>query len=164
MKIIVEGGQILSTVWWVNHPSMKEMYEKEIYKPFKATTHPMILWAREKRDNYMYTCDLCLELCKEFERRYGHLHKTKKVLLWLKNNVPYSFDRNSFEDTKKIVTRQPLFNSNYETTPVPLCMPEDCFGQNLIESNRNYYIHKKMERPEQFKHRKTPPPEWLCLY
>jgi len=69
-----------------------------------------------------------LEICKEFEIRYGKQHATRKVLLWVRDNlyllvgkIPY----NGF-------------------TPPPQCMPDEYKKDDTIEAYREFYILDKL--------------------
>ena len=50
--------------------------------------HPCTLWIRRTLANYMWGCKLGLELCREFEFRFGHTHTCLAHLLWLLANPP----------------------------------------------------------------------------
>lgn len=63
---------------------------------------------------------MALALCHEYTSRYGKIHKTQKLLLWLKNNIP-----------KKIKVSK--------RTKFVLCMPEKFHSSNMIESYREFY-------------------------
>ncbi len=44
------------------------------------------IWVRESLSNYLYLCDLGLELCKEYTYRYGKRHKSQDVIEWCVTN------------------------------------------------------------------------------
>ncbi|MFN9952871.1 MAG: hypothetical protein ACK55I_07210, partial [bacterium] len=58
--------------------------------PYRLThkNHPCSIWARESLSNYLYLCELTLELCREYTYRYGKTHKTQQVLEWCIINKP----------------------------------------------------------------------------
>lgn len=115
VKMILEQVQILCSVHWVNdNPA-----------PYRLThkNHPCSIWARESLSNYLYLCELTLELCKEYTYRYGKIHKTQQVLNWCIENKPNIQDIGF-------------------TTPA-LAMPDQYKTSCPVESYRNYYINEK---------------------
>jgi hypothetical protein len=58
--------------------------------PYKKThfNHPSNKWARESLSNYVWLCDLGMELCKEYTHRYGKRHKTQEHIEWCMLNLP----------------------------------------------------------------------------
>jgi hypothetical protein len=116
VKMILESAQMLSTAHWVNGGSA----------PYRKThvNHPSTKWARENLCNYNYLCDLGLELCNQFELRYKKVHKTKEVLLWLKNNKPNIPEGDFYPPT-------PAMDNQYKKT-------------TSLESYRNYYKYGKV--------------------
>jgi hypothetical protein len=95
--------------------------------PYKLShkNHPCAIWARECVENYIWLCDLGLELCSEYTHRYGKRHKSQDVIEWCLLNVPD-------------------LRINGDTTEFALAMPDDCKVNSVVESYRLYYItHKK---------------------
>jgi hypothetical protein len=94
--------------------------------PYKLShkNHPCAIWTRESLSNYLYLCDLGLELCKEYTYRYGKRHKSQDVIEWCLINKPSIHDVDF-------------------TTP-PLAMGDEFKIENdVIESYRNYYREGK---------------------
>jgi hypothetical protein len=116
-KMQIESAQMCSTAHWVNGSTA----------PYKQshTNHPSAKWVRESSPQYLWLVEHGLEICNEFERRYGKKHATKQVLLWLKNNPP-SIPNNGFKEP-------------------PLCMPEIYKTNNTIESYKKFYIEDKIK-------------------
>jgi hypothetical protein len=115
VKMILEHAQILCSVHWMNdNPA-----------PYRLThkNHPCSIWARESLSNYLYLCELTLELCREYTYRYGKSHKTQQVLNWCVDNKP------NIQDIGL-------------TTPA-LAMPDQYKTSCPVESYRNYYINEK---------------------
>ena len=88
VKMILESAQILYAVWHLIGESMD--WEPDTLKPYKLThaKHPVILWAKHSKGNYYYLCNLGMELCKEYTRRYKRTHKSEEHIEWLTNNIP----------------------------------------------------------------------------
>ena len=131
VKMILETSQLLCGTHWI----------MESEAPYKLShkNHPCAIWTRESLSNYLYLCDLGLELCKEYTYRYGKRHKSQDVIEWCLTNKPNIRDINF-------------------TSP-PLAMGDEFkIGNNVIESYRNYYreakksfcVWKNREIPEWF--------------
>ena len=80
VKMILETAQLLSTTHWMSGSE----------GPYRQThkNHPSAVWARSNKSNYIWLCELGMELCKEYTHRYGKTHKTQQHLEWLSNNIP----------------------------------------------------------------------------
>jgi len=116
VKMILETAQLLCGVHWVTGNEA----------PYKLShkNHPCSIWTRSSLENYLWLCELGLELCIEYEYRYGKKHKTYDVILWCILNKPNI--------------------SDIEFTSPPLAMPDHCkIGNNPIKSYRNYYMIEK---------------------
>jgi len=121
VKMILETAQLLCGVHHMtdqmttnNRPSTDQVPYKLSHK-----NHPCAIWSRESLSNYLYLCDLGLELCKEYTYRYGKKHKSQDVIEWCLINKPNIIDKNF-------------------TTP-PKAMPDEYKVNDVIESYRNYY-------------------------
>jgi len=120
IKMILETTQLLCSAWHIVDPN------HEIYTPcYKLThaNHPSSVWTRESQANYVWLCELGLELCKEYTYRYGRIHKCEEYLRDLSSNIP------------------PI--ENVECTPPRLAMPTEYKGDDVVESYRQYYFFEK---------------------
>jgi len=120
IKMILETSQILCGVHWVT--------ESKCEIPYKLShkNHPCSIWARECYENYVWLCDLGMELCKEYTFRYGKRHKSQDVIEWClvnRPNIPIKGD----------------------ITPFALAMPDECKVGDVVESYRKYYMTSKRE-------------------
>lgn len=115
IKQILETSQLLCSVHW--------MLNQEA--PYKLThkNHPCSIWARTSLSNYLWLCELGLELCDEYKFRYGKTHKCKSILEWCLINKPNLID--------------------IGFTEPPKAMPEEYKVNSVIESYRNYYVGAK---------------------
>lgn len=106
--------------------------------------HPSTKWARESRNNFLWSLNLGLELCREYTLRYNKVHKSETILMWVLN--------------KHFADRFP----DIGLTPFALAMPEELHNiqhvQNLlrlvgvkscgvpeVDAYRAYYIFYKTE-------------------
>jgi hypothetical protein len=131
IKLILESAQLLCGVHWVLGGEA----------PYKLShkNHPCSIWARECIENYVWLCDLGLELSKEYTYRYGKRHKSQDVIEWCLIN-------------------QPNLKENGDMTKFALAMPDEYKVMDVVESYRNYYMGSKKDLCE-WKNRPTP--EWF---
>jgi len=130
VKMIVEQVQLLSTAHWMTGGEA----------PYKKThvNHPSNKWARESLSNYVWLCDLGMELCKEYTHRYGKRHKTQEHIEWCMLNLPNIEDKG--------------------LTEIPQAMPDECKRENPIDGYRNYY---NVEKAYMCKWKNREIPEWF---
>jgi hypothetical protein len=93
--------------------------------PYKLShkNHPCAIWARESLSNYLYLCELGLELCNEYTYRYGKRHKSLEVIMWCITNRPNIPDIGFTEPAR--------------------AMPDEYKVKSVVQSYRNYYIGAK---------------------
>jgi len=136
VKMILETAQLLCGVHYMTPQVTQQVPYKLSHK-----NHPCAIWTRQSLSNYLYLCDLGLELCKEYTYRYGKRHKSQDVIEWCLTNKP---------DIKDLGF----------TTP-PKAMPDEYKVESVIESYRNYYIGAKKDFCV-WKNRDVP--EWFSTY
>ena len=115
VKMILESAQLLCTAHWVS--GSKAPY-KMVHK-----NHPCSKWVRESLSNYLYLCELGLELCKEYNHRYNNQHKSKYIIEWCVTNKINICDKGF--------------------TAPPMAMPDQYKTDSVVESYRKYYIGDK---------------------
>ena len=117
VKMILETAQLLCGV---HHMTNQPNIDKVPYK-LSHRNHPCSVWARECVENYLWLCDLGLELCKEYTYRYGKRHKSEEIIEWCLLHVPNIKENGTITDFR-------------------LAMPEECkIGNDAILSYRKYY-------------------------
>jgi hypothetical protein len=116
VKMILETAQLLCGVHW--------MLGNEAQYKLSHKNHPCAIWARECVENYIWLCDLGIELCKEYTYRYGKRHKSQDVIEWCLINVPN-------------------LKVNGDITPFALAMDDQYKTDTSVDSYRNYYIGAK---------------------
>ena len=131
-KMCVEYAQLLCG----SHHVTESQYEI----PYKLShkNHPCSIWVRECIENYIWLCDLGLELCEEYTYRYGKRHKSQDIIEWCLMNTPN-------------------VPTNGDVTPFALAMPDECKVGTAIDSYRAYYMVEKRNLAS-WKNRQTP--EW----
>ena len=129
VKMILETAQLLCGVHWVSGGN----------SPYKLShkNHPCAIWARESLTNYLYLCELGLELSREYTYRYGKKHKSQEIIEWCIDNKPNIVDKGFTEPAK--------------------AMPDEYKVKSVVESYRNYYLGAKSGFAS-WKNRETP--EW----
>ena len=115
VKMILETAQLLSTTHWMSGSE----------GPYRQThkNHPSAVWTRSNKSNYVWLCELGMELCKEYTHRYGKIHKTQQHLEWLSINIPNIPDGKFTQPT--------------------LAMPEQYKSDVHVEAYRLYYVKDK---------------------
>lgn len=129
VKMIIESAQILCTVGRQNG----------FDTPYRSThvKHPCTIWAGDSKSNWDWLIEHSLEMCAEYTRRYGKVHRTLSVIEWCKDNpIGPKFDKG--------------------LTPFPLAMPAAFKTHDAVESYRNYYLGAKAK----FAKWKTGAPSW----
>ena len=117
VKMILESAQLLCGVHWTIGGQA----------PYKLShkNHPCSIWTRECIENYVWLCNMTMELCKEYTYRYGKRHKSEDVLNWCIDN-------------------KPNLPSKGDITPFALAMPDECkVANSAVLSYRNYYMTEK---------------------
>jgi hypothetical protein len=134
-KMQIESAQMCCTAHW---ETGNEAPYKRAHK-----NHPSTIWTRQSIQHYDWLVQHGLEICNEFELRYGKEHATKKILVWLQQNKP-SIPDNGF-------------------TPPPQCMPEEFRKENTIEAYKNFYINDKIAiKGLDWKKIPDKKPLWVC--
>ena len=120
VKMILETAQLLCGA----HHTTDSQYGDIPYK-LSHKNHPCSIWVRESLSNYLYLCDLGLELCKEYTYRYGKRHKSQDVIEWCITNKLNIVDKGFTEP--------------------PKAMPDEYKVVDVVESYRNYYRGAKSD-------------------
>ena len=119
VKMILETAQLLCGVHHMTHQVTHQVPYKLSHK-----NHPCSIWARESLTNYLWLCELGLELSKEYTYRYGKRHKSQDVIEWCLTNKPQISDKGFTEPAK--------------------AMPDKYKVKSVVESYRNYYNGEKV--------------------
>ena len=118
-KMCVEYAQLLCSAHHVTNSDLDIPYK------LSHKNHPCSIWVRNSLSNYLYLCELGLELCKEYTYRYGKRHKSHDVIEWCVTNLVNICDKG--------------------VTEPPKAMPDEYKTKDVIQSYRNYYIGAKKE-------------------
>jgi hypothetical protein len=145
-KILLEAVQMLCTAKRVLEP---DSGDDKLYR-MAHKNHPVSIWCRKSRANFIWVLDLVDELHKEWKYRYGHpedkVHKSYLVALYLRQNIPSS----------------ELFEGE-GLTEFALAMPEQYkLVDDPILSYRNYYMSEEKQRIATWK-KKREKPAWYVL-
>lgn len=119
VKMILETAQLLCGV---HH--MTDQFNNKIPYKLSHKNHPCSIWVRESITNYLWLCELGLELCKEYTYRYGRRHKSQDVIEWCVTNKANICDKGFTEP--------------------PKAMPDKYKVDSVVESYRNYYKGEKV--------------------
>ncbi len=127
VKMILETAQLLCGVHWAIGGEA----------PYKLShkNHPCSIWVRSSLENYLWLCELGLELCEEYSYRYSKKHKSQQIIEWCVVNKPQIPD---------VPFKEP-----------PRAMPNVFKVEDVTQSYRNYYIGAKKDFCK-WKNRQTP--------
>jgi hypothetical protein len=122
VKMILETAQLLCGV---HHVTAHDTAHDTAHVPYKLShkNHPCSIWSRKSLSNYLYLCELGLELCNEYTYRYGKRHKSQDVIEWCLVNKPNIPDIGFTEPAK--------------------AMPDEFKVKSVVQSYRNYYMGAK---------------------
>lgn len=140
-KILLEAVQMLCSAKRVLDPEDK--INDKLYK-LAHKNHPVTIWCRTSKENFIWTLDLVDELHKEWRYRYGHpetkVHKSYTVALLLRENMPTLFPEEGL-------------------TRFALAMPDEYKCHDPIESYRKYYMSPEKQKIASWKKNRSRP-EW----
>jgi hypothetical protein len=131
VKMPLETAQLLSTALFLTDSTKWDELHKQglAYKPTHAN-HPCAIWARECINNYLWLAALGLQLCAEYNYRFGEAkvraHKCEAVL-------------------RALATAAPDLPRQRCVTPFALAMPEEYRAAgDPVSSYRRYYNGEKL--------------------
>ena len=142
-KILLEAVQMLCSAKRILDP--QDEANDKLYK-LAHKNHPVTIWCRKSKENFIWTLDLIEELHNEWRYRYGHseskFHKSYLIALYLRKNIP-SDDK--FEE-KGI-------------TEFAIVMPDKYKCEDPVISYRNYYMSEEKQKIATWK-KKREKPQW----
>jgi hypothetical protein len=140
-KILLEAVQMLCSAKRLLSPD--DAVNDQLYK-LAHKNHPVTIWCRTSRDNYVWTLDLVEELHNEWRFRYGHpetkFHKSYLIAQILRDNIPMTFPEIGL-------------------TRFALAMPDVYKTDDPVESYRNYYMSEEKQKIASWKKKRTKP-DW----
>jgi hypothetical protein len=146
-KILLEAVQMLCSAKRILDPDDDKTNER-IYK-LAHKNHPVTIWCRKSKANFIWTLDLVEELHNEWRFRYGHpdtkFHKSYLMSLILRENIP-SDDK--FEEVG--------------LTQFALAMPVEYKTEDPVESYRNYYMSQEKQKIATWNKRREKP-DWYII-
>jgi hypothetical protein len=137
IKILLEITQMLYTAWHLsNATDWRPPRTKSGKRGYKKAhpNHPMCMWVRHSRKNYMFAVKLGMALAVEYNARFHKCHACTKHILWMYSNVP------------------PLFHYRRSMTAyygkhgIPQCMPKEHHQEDPVLAYRSYYTTKTFAR------------------
>ena len=140
-KILLEAVQMLCSAKRILDPD--DEINDQIYK-LAHKNHPVTIWCRTSRENFIWVLDLVEELHIEWRFRYGHpetkFHKSYIVSLILRENIP----------------REEIFEKE-GLTPFALAMPVQYKSDDPVLSYRNYYMSEEKQKIASWKKNREKP-------
>jgi hypothetical protein len=152
--MVVETGQILSTVARSNPGRLLRVDLQALYKPTHKN-HPCVLWAGSSYSNFIWLREHFFGLADEYTYRYGKVHATCEKLCWPFMQTYFNFTYiGTSENAAKFLQERPPQPFVTAMKQYPQCIvPGD-----PIQSYRNYYITAKKDIAQWNNGRN--PPEW----
>ena len=147
-KILLEAVQMLCTAKRVLEPNAPET--EKLYK-LAHKNHPVTIWCRTSRANFVWTLDLIDAMHSEWRFRYGHpetkVHKSYLVAQILRSTIP---DAVAF-----------LSPHSDRITPFALAMPDSYKSPDgdPVASYRAYYLSPEKQKIATWSKARGPP-EW----
>ena len=93
VKMIVEYAQLLSSA---HHVLDEDGAISGIYKK-THTNHPSAIWVRKSYDHYVWVWECAMQLCANYAKRTGKIHKTEAVLDLL-SETPHNINQLGFNN------------------------------------------------------------------
>lgn len=144
-KILLEAVQMLCTAKRVLDPDD----ESECLYKLAHKNHPVTIWCRKSKVNFIWVLDLVEELHNEWRFRYRHpetkFHKSYLVAMYLRQHIPSD---EKFEDTG--------------LTPFALAMPDEYKTLDPVLSYRNYYMSEEKQKIASW-NKAREKPEWYLF-
>lgn len=132
VKMILETAQLLCGA---HHMTSNR---EDIPYRLSHKNHPCAIWTRESIENYRWLVHLGLELCGEYTKRYGKVHKSQEIIWWCQDNEP-DLPRKGMTEFR-------------------CAMPDTCkVSTDPVTNYREYYIREKAS----FCTWKTNKPQWF---
>ena len=132
VKIILEAVQMLCSARRVLLPTDDETTNAPLYK-LAHKNHPVTIWCRMSRENFIWTLDLVDEMHKEWRFRYNHpetkFHKSYLVAQYLREHIP---DADIFPEQR--------------LTPFAQAMPDQYKHEDAVVAYRNYYMSEEKQK------------------
>jgi hypothetical protein len=146
-KILLEAVQMLCSARRIVEPD-DDVINERIYK-LAHKNHPVTIWCRKSRANFVWALDLAEELHNEWRFRYGHpntkIHKSYQVAMFLRENIPRE---DAFEEVG--------------LTPFAQAMPDKYKSDDPVLSYRNYYMSEEKQKIASWS-KKRGKPVWYVL-
>jgi hypothetical protein len=152
-KILLEAVQMLCTAMRVLEPELPENISGSLYK-LAHKNHPVTIWCRTSRANFIWTLDLVDALHAEWKYRYGHpeskIHKSYQVAQILRANIPTD-------------DKFPSPESSHTVTPFALAMPNEYKDPegDAVKSYRAYYMSPEKRRIATWTKKRSAPNWWV---
>lgn len=133
LKMQIESAQLCCAAHWLT----------DSQAPYKLThkNHPSSIWTRQSIQHYRWVVQHGIAICEEFKKRYGKEHKTKEILIWLRDNEPNL--------------------PNIPFTPPPQCMPDAYKQDDTVQAYKQFYIEEKVKGKQLNWNKLNNKPAWL---
>ena len=142
-KILLEAVQMLCSAKRILDP--EDVINEKLYK-LAHKNHPVTIWCRKSKQNFLWTLELVDALHDEWKFRYGHpdskMHKSFLIAQTIREHLPKD---DVFEEKG--------------LTPFALAMPDKYKTDDAVLSYRNYYMSEEKQKIASWK-KKRARPSW----
>lgn len=164
VKMPLESAQLLSTALYAATPdTWRVLHERGLaYKPTHLN-HPCAMWTRTCLNNYLWLGALGLELCREYEYRFGdrpHRGELAGELRRHKSGAVIEALRDAML-TAIAGGEQPLPRQRC-ITPFPLVVPDDCLADSGGDPPRAYRLYYARHKAGFARWTRRERPEWFA--
>ena len=132
-KMLLEGSQQLAAAHHLTGGRLPDGFPKLTHR-----NHPSTIWTRSSIHHYRWLAEHTVEICEEFNRRFGKLHSWDSISRWFLENAPDLPDI-KFEEPPQVVDSYMMVDGN------------------AVLAYRRYYREKKSAFA---RWRHSPTPEW----
>jgi len=145
-KILLEAVQMLCSAKRILDP--EDPINEKLYK-LAHKNHPVTIWCRKSKQNFLWTLELIDSLHNEWKFRYNHpeskMHKSYFIAQLLKTHLP---KEDAFEEKG--------------LTSFALAMPDKYKTDDAVLSYRNYYMSEEKQKIATWK-KKRERPTWYKM-
>jgi len=143
-KMCVEAAQMMASALRRHGATDEQMPLTKSGTPYKGgyKHHPCTVWAGDSEANFIWLARHAIELCVQYENRFGKVHACRDPI-------------------HSMIGLIPLFTDKYPSpkaalTPFAQAMPDEYRDDDAVKAYQAYYHSKQFAKWE----KGTPAPDW----
>lgn len=133
-KMIVESAQMMAASLRRHGATDEQMPLTKAGKPYRGgyKHHPCTVWAGDSEANFIWLARHAIELCVQYENRFGKVHACRGPI-------------------HSMIGLIPLFTDKYPSpkatlTPFAQAMPDEYKDDDVVKAYRSYYKSKQYSK------------------